>query len=238
MNDCVSGYYRTHQLPETEWLRAAINGLDVLMEKPYEMNFHKSRAERLAFVHDVWINGQLKFFQNRLAKGLKAKTNTNFEYAKMIIWVILIIAYPFISTWLDNLYHLCDASNQSVAALNLSEPAINQGSPCIHLLAECCQVIYGILLVWVPIHGLKLLWESIKKPQSELNRYKQMLFPYDRAILLLKPELEKENLNELLKSEENRRKLHTILRQLGTEAVSENASWYLSLEERKLNMPY
>lgn len=245
MNDCVSGYYRTHQLPETEWLRAAINGLDVLMEKPDEMNFQKSRAERLAFVHDVWINGQLKFFQNRLAKGLKAKTNTNFEYAWMFIWVILIIAYPFISTWLENLYHLCDAPNQSVAAFNQSEPALNQseqatnqGSPCIHLLAECSQVLYGSLLVMFPIYGVWLLWVSIKKPQSELNRYKQMLFPYDRAILLLKPELDKENLNELLKSEENRRKLHTILRQLGTEAVSENASWYLSLEERKLNMPY
>ena len=194
MNDCVSGYYRTHQLYETEWLRAAINGLDVLMEKPNEKKFQKNRAERLTFVRDVWINGQLRFFQNRLAKGLKAKTNSILEYAAMFIWVILILAYPLISTWLENLYHLGADPNSS-------------WSSWIHLSAEWCQVVYGTLLVLFPIYGVWLLWVSIDKPQSELNRYKQMLFPYDRAILLLKPELKKEYLNELLESEDKRKDL-------------------------------
>ena len=92
------------------------------------------------------------------------------------------------------------------------------------LITECLQIAYGLLLVSLPIYGLYIFWNTIKHPQSELNRYKQMLFPFDRAILLLK-------------SEQESKEPDVVFRQLGTEAIAENASWYLSMEERKLTLP-
>lgn len=200
MSDCVSGYYRTHQLPETDWLRSVINGLDVLFAKPEDKNFKKTLPERLKFVLDVWINGQLRFFQNRLAKGEPAYIPSNFDKSLMYLWLASIVMFPFIPTWMELFY--------SYSAFG----------------AEFAIVIYRLLLVSFPIYGLRLVWKRIKQPQSELVRYKQMLFPYDRAILLLTLE------NET-------KETHVILRQLGTEAIAENASWLLSVGERKLNLP-
>ena len=236
MSDCVSGYYRSHQLPETEWLRSAINGLDVLLAPPEEKNFKKTRLERLTFVRDVWINGQLSYFQMNLGKADNTNSHPILKSAGVCIWLILISALPFIFTWLENLHEY---------------------SP---LLAELGQVLYGMSLALIPIYGLRLFWKRFKKPQSDLARYKQMLFPFDRAILLMKSELEaletehehqatseslatpnpEEPELETKESEAEEKdhinKLYTILRQLGTEAVSENAAWYLSMGERKLTL--
>ena len=200
MSACVSGFYRTHQLPETDWLRTAINGLDVLLAAPENQNFKKTPEERLTFVRDVWVNGQLKFFQSRIIKGAKAYTHSSSEIFWFSLWFVLIVIFPFIPTWME-FFHVQYA-----------------------LTAEIVQVIYGLFLASIPIYGFMLFWKTIKQPQSELNRYKQMLFPYDRAILLLesKPEIKEQQ---------------TILRQLGTEAISENASWLLSMGERELALP-
>lgn len=200
MSDCVSGYYRSHQLPKTDWLRAAINGLDVLFAAPEDVNFNKTPSERLTFVREVWINGQLQFFQDRLAKGEPTYTNSRTEIWLIAVWLVSIVLFPFIPTWMEFLHARCA------------------------LITECLQIAYGLLLVSLPIYGLYIFWNTIKHPQSELNRYKQMLFPFDRAILLLK-------------SEPESKEPDVVFRQLGTEAIAENASWYLSMEERKLTLP-
>lgn len=210
MSDCVSGYYRSHQLPKTDWLRAAINGLDVLFAAPEDMNFNKTSSERLTFVRDVWINGQLQFFQSRLAKGEQKYTDSKAEKWLIGVWVVSILIFPFMSTWMEFLHAHCA------------------------FFTECFQIAYGLLLVSFPIYKLYFFWITIDQPQSELDRYQQMLFPFDRAVLLLKLEMEKEDSQE---SEGRIEDLHPILRQLGTEAVSENASWYLSLDERELTLP-
>lgn len=103
IDGCVSGHYRTHQLPETEWLRAAINGLDVLLEAPDPKNFDKSRTERLAFVREVWINGQLKFFKKRLDAGEKESSFFNLKNLGLL-GLLLILVPPFIPTWMNLLY--------------------------------------------------------------------------------------------------------------------------------------
>ena len=200
MSDCVSGYYRSHQLPKTDWLRAAINGLDVLFAAPEDVNFNKTPSERLTFVREVWINGQLQFFQDRLAKGEPTYTNSRTEIWLIAVWLVSIVLFPFIPTWMEFLHARCA------------------------LITECFQIAYGFLLISLPIYGLYIFWNTIKQPQSELNRYKQMLFPFDRAILLLK-------------SEQESKEPDVVFRQLGTEAIAENASWYLSMEERKLTLP-
>lgn len=209
IDGCVSGHYRTHQLPETEWLRAAINGLDVLLEAPDKKNFNKSRTERLTFVREVWINGQLKFFKKRLDEGQKESSFFNLK-SLGLVWLALIIPSPFIPTWMNSLYDWN------------------------YLYAGAGIVLYNGLLALIPILGLIIFWGEFKQPQSELDRYKQMLFPFDRAFLLMKLELEKDEPQE---SEDKIEELHPILLQLGTEAVSENAAWYLSLGERELTLP-
>ncbi|MBR0237492.1 MAG: hypothetical protein IJQ39_05335 [Thermoguttaceae bacterium] len=237
MSDCVSGHYRTHQLPETDWLRAAINGLDVLLDAPKKENFKNTRKERLTFVRDVWINGQLKYFQ----KNLRGKDFIfNFENVcqlvfKWIEWLVggilhvlwfpIILFFPLLPNLLEY-FHTRYA-----------------------LPTEWAVIIYGLILASIPIYGFYVFWKAVHAPQSDKERYKQMLFPFDRAILLLKPELARENIDELLeaetgaesesktKSENKMKELQTVVRQLGTEAVSENASWYLSMGERKLSLP-
>ena len=82
------------------------------------------------------------------------------------------------------------------------------------LFVEISLVLYGFLLVFTPVFGIAF-W------QSERNRYMQMLNPYDRAI-------------KLLKSKPEPTEACTILRQLGTEALSENESWLISMSERKI----
>ena len=96
MSDCVSGYYRSHQLPKTDWLRAAINGLDVLFAAPEDVNFNKTPSERLTFVREVWINGQLQFFQDRLAKGEPTYTNSRTEIWLIAVWLVSIVLFPTI----------------------------------------------------------------------------------------------------------------------------------------------
>ena len=220
LSNCVSGHYRTHQLPVTEWLRAAINGLDVLLEAPKEENFQKPQIERMTFVRDVWINGQLMYFQKNL-RGIPFEFSIMnliwliFKWTLRLIdrvlyylWIPLILIFPFIPTWLTY-FHARWA-----------------------LGAEWLQVIYGLLLIIVPVYGLIKFWENAEKPRSDLERYKQMLLPFGRAILLINAELETTN-----SSKKKMKNLQPVLRQLGTEAVSENASWYLSMGERELTLP-
>ena len=269
MRNCVSGHYRTHQLHETDWLRTAINGLDVLFDSPKKENFDKTRKERLLFVHNLWIKAQLKYFQKKLAEGEKAHSFYELKilgpFLKLFkcveqslgvktivtlymgLWLYLILVVPIMPTNLDYLHE--DHK----------------------YLPQILQILYGFFLIIVPICGLIKFGMNAHTPQSDLVRYKQMLFPFDRAILLLKPDFERKNIDELLEAEPETEtdaepetetdaepetetdaepetvsvkrtktkleQMQTILCQLGTEAVSENASWYLSFGERELTLP-
>ena len=157
----------------------------------------------------------------------------------MGLWLFLILVVPIMPTNLDYLHE--DHK----------------------YLPQILQIIYGFFLIIVPICGLIKFWMNAQTPQSDLDRYKQMLFPFDRAILLLKPDFARENIDELLEAEPETEsdansetesdadhekesvkrtktkleQLQTILCQLGTESISENASWYLSMGERELTLP-
>lgn len=204
--DCVSGYYRSHQIPETEWIRAAVNGLDVFLDSPKDSDFGISLLERIDFVKNTWILGQRNYFING-----KNKRMDNLKKASLF-------THPIMIFFLAGLFFCLQLKGDIIRFIYT--PSSNQpfGKIVIFvLIGFVLSIITGLVVRYT----MEL---KFKRYKPEAKRFEQILFPFDRALLLLNSP----------RSENEKQK---ILRQLGSEAVSENVNWLLTVGEQDLNLP-
>lgn len=226
MNDCVSGYYRSHQIPETEWIRAAVNGLDVFLPEPKETapgepketDSGDSPVNRIHFVKDTWILGQRNYFisgRNKRINNLK-KANFFTHPAMLVGLAILFFGLQLKGDIIRFFY----------------SPSLNQSN-----LAITIFVVIGIVLSFITGLVVKYTMElKFKRYKAEAKRFEQVLFPFDRALLLLNS-LENDAKQHVVNEETIINKQQMILRQLGSEAISENINWLLTVGEQDLTLP-
>ena len=210
MNDCVSCYYRSHQIDDSEWLRATVNGLVAFLPPPEPSGFKNKIGERLTFVRDVWIKGQLDYFENGIAERRKDDASKwERPWLAMALFGIVVVVGPLQSEIL-------------LLTRNMS-PKCQCG----------CLIVIGLCGVVAAFGAAVFVHQAMKKRllchKLEADRYERMILPYDRAILLTE---ETQALDPA--SEERWRQ---IFRQLGAEAITENADWLLTVGERELLLP-
>ena len=206
IGDCVSGYYRSHQIPETEWIRAAVYGLDVFLSNPSDSDFLASPTERIQFVKQNWVLGQRKYFSDKSTK--KKNEQKGFRYYFTHQYMLLALAglffcLPIKSEFIKRCYSSCNQSDSAIMFFVIVGLAV---SLITSLVIYCTMSL------------------KFKRAKQEAKRFEQILFPFDRAALLL----------NIPRSDEEQK---MILRQLGTEAVSENVNWLLTVGEQDLNLP-
>ena len=73
INDCVSGYYRSQQNQETEWIRTMIYGLDAILTPPYESGFEAQQDKRTQFTIEKWVVNHRNYFLRHVKKEIKNK---------------------------------------------------------------------------------------------------------------------------------------------------------------------
>lgn len=224
MRDCVSGYYRSHQIPETEWIRAAVNGLDVFLPNPIETNFAASPMERIQFVKNAWVSGQRRYFIDGKNKRINNLNKASiFTHPGMYIFLAVLFFCLQLKGDIAKLFYTVLRSFLEFAldknTFDKYYP-VNQPDWAIWIFV----ILGGILSAisgWIIFKTLQL---KFKRYKAEAKRFEQVLFPFDRASLLLNSS----------RSVDNQQK---ILRQLGTEAISENINWLLTVGEQDLTLP-
>lgn len=208
MKECVSDYYRSHQIQETEWIRAAINSLDVFLDSPKASGFGASQDERIRFTIKNWVEGQRNYFADKTNKKKEEQKGivAFFTHSYMLfILAIIFFCLPLKGDFIKLLY-----------SFDETKPV----DCCLHIF-----VITGLLLTIVTVITILCSMHlKFKRSKAEAKRFEQILFPFDRATLLL-------NANRPVEEQQ------LILRQLGTEAISENVSWLLTVGEQDLNLP-
>ena len=215
MSGCVSGFYRSHQIFKTEWLRAAVNSLDVLIPSP-KADSSDAQYERIEFVKEKWVKKQQDFYTDRIAQ--RRKSTRLDKYLPRILIVITII--PLIPAFLWNTIH----------QLLFSNCLESQSSFFIYVIL----ISVAFIAAYCKAKSIKAQ-KDIKKFEAE--RYEREVFPFDRAELLLLKNLatapnEEENINQ---KEEDIKFKQNILRQLGEETLAGNSDWLLSVTKRSLS---
>ena len=209
MNDCVSDYYRSHQIQETEWIRAAINSLDVFLNASETSGFIASQEERIRFTIHNWVEGQRNYFA--------AKANKKKEEQKGFV---SFFTHPYMLLILALIFFCLPLKGDFIKLLYTFNPDRKPVDLCLHIF-----VVTGLLLTIVTVITILCTMHlKFKRSKAEAKRFEQILFPFDRATLLLKS-------NRSIDEQQ------LILRQLGTEAISENVSWLLTVGEQDLNLP-
>ena len=209
MSDCVSGYYRSHQIPETEWIRAAINGLDVFLASPDAADFSASQEERIRFTINNWVEGQRSYYSSKANKRNREQKGIASFFFHPYFLTFLIILYFFRPFKFDLFRYLT---------------SLNPG-PIVHDIWLHLYVALHLLMFTVTLTTIMCaMYLKFNRTKIEAKRFKQILFPFDRAAILLDAPRD---------SDEQQ----LILRQLGTEAISENVSWLLTVGEQDLTLP-
>ena len=247
--DCVSGYYRSHQIPETEWIRAAVNGLDVFLNPPVNSDFSASREERINFVKNVWVSGQRDYFSKTINKKKNEQKGPAAFWAHPYMkWFFAVLFFYLqlkgdISKFAFSVLHniVVGAIHVSVLVLNClnvslppEESIVNFVYPPTLLQPNWAIGIFVIIGIIVSYFTGKVVYYTMqlkfKRAKIEEKRFEQILFPFDRASLLLNV-IHFDNEQKTIKTQQ------TILRQLGSEAVSENVNWLLTVGEQDLSLP-
>ena len=234
IRDCVSGYYRSHQIPETEWIRAAVNGLDVFLDRPKKSDFKASRLERIDFVKNSWVSGQRDYFSNTINKRKKAQKGAPAFWTHRYVMYFLAALFFYLQLKGDIARVTFATIHNFIVSLPLSErivkfiypPTLTQPNWVIWIF-----VIIGIVVSFITCMVVYYTMQlKFKRAKSEEKRFEQILFPFDRASLLLNAATP-DNGQKLINKQQ------MILRQLGSEAVSENVNWLLTVGEQDLNLP-
>lgn len=249
MPDCVSGYYRSHQIPETEWIRAAVNGLDVFLQSPKDSDFSASPLERIEFVKDTWVTGQRDYFPKKInerkndQKGAPAFwTHRYMMYFMAALFFYLQLKGDIAKFTFSTIRNILETIMPYVVSafqpFNISLPPADAIIKFLYpsSLAQPNWVIWifvilGIIVSFITsmvvYHTMQL---KFKRAKIEEKRFEQILFPFDRASLLLNAS-QSDNKQQMINEQQ------MILRQLGSEAVSENVNWLLTVGEQDLNLP-
>ncbi len=239
---CVSGYYRSHQIPETEWIRAAVNSLDVFMNPPEDSGFEASTLERINFVKNKWVSGQRNYFPKKInerkndQKGAPAFwTHRYMMYFLAVLFFYLQLKGDIARVTFSTIHDIIvTVINWIINNEPLKEEWINFIYP--PSLIQPNWVIWTFVIIGIAVSFITsmvvyyTMQLKFKRAKIEEKRFEQILFPFDRASLLLNAS-QLDNEDQMIKGQQ------TILRQLGSEAVSENVNWLLTVGEQDLNLP-
>lgn len=158
-------------------------------------------------VCEYWIKGQAEYF--------KDKSIDRYDEAGDGIqnkWPLMIVAFLFVAT------------QPFYADLVSCIYHINQGATCLDLIIiiSFYVILPWILLAWFSIYTLRIQLNRLK---VEAERYERAYYPFARAAYYLSNREQPQDIKK------------TILKQLGAEALTENADWYLAAGERELMLP-
>ncbi|MGL6226134.1 MAG: hypothetical protein ACRC10_05860 [Thermoguttaceae bacterium] len=231
MRDCVSGYYRSHQMDDLVWLRCALNGLDVLLDTPADMS-PTELEKRIVFTQCKWIvdkdSGQLSYFRRTIPKRERPWKHEKAPWSAKKLFAIL--SYIATHKWMKGVLFLL------LSLFLLAQPvADNINAWIFHGLGDrdiglWIVVAFGMTLtICSSLFVSGILYIQLMRYAQEANRYKLMICPHDTANKLLTKLLESTPVNITM--------CQDVLRDLGTEALSENAEWLLAVGERKLVLP-
>lgn len=208
MNDSVSCYYCSHQIDDLEWLRTTVNGLVAFLPSPNPSGFKNGIDARLRFARDTWAYGQINYFDERIAEHRENRAVWERPCFAALLYILVIFIGPVQSDYfLWGYYHS------------------GQDSSCLYGLASN-SILLALLASFFVYQAMR---KRLLGQKLETDRYERMILPYDRAILLT------EETQEFDAASEER--WRQILRQLGAEAISEQADWLLTVGERELTLP-
>ena len=158
---CVSGFYRSHQIFKTEWLRAAINSLDVLIPSPQNESVD-STQNRIDIVKEMWVEEQQKYFTKQIFEKRKTSWIEYFSnpYVMFAYTVAALLSAPFIG-FFQQLPFNCTKN------------------PIIKIIIVFVTALYVSYTIYAQ--------KSMKN--AEANRYEREIFPFDRTALLLSKNL-------------------------------------------------
>lgn len=161
LSGCVSAYYRSHQIFKTEWLRAAINSLDVLIPSPQKESVDSTR-NRIDFVKERWVEEQQNYLTNQIIKNRQTSFfDKIFKPEALFIYTVAtLISVPFIGF----IQH---------------SPIGFTGSP----------LVKGIVVFVTALYAAYTIYAQKPIKIAEANRYEREIFPFDRAALLLSKDL-------------------------------------------------
>ncbi len=259
MSHAVSGYYRSHQVNDLSWLRCALNGIDVLLSSPHSVS--ENLHSRIDYVQECWMNkesgGQIPYFKGAIQKrrepwGKKKDTNNDLkDKVKTHERKTLKQKFKLFMDWIFlTLYYIAEKKYIKIPLLGLftillvSQPVMDNFTETIFRIgnetddALCLIVAFGISCSFLTsLIFVALLYVQLMRFEQEAARYERMLYPYTRASILL--DRKKKTLPSAVGEERNKilEDCQDILCNLGTEALSENAEWLLSVGERELTLP-
>ena len=209
MRDCVSSYYRSHQIPETEWIRAAIYGLDVFLDPPIEKYFKAPLDDRIQFTIKNLVLEQREYFlyKEKYNQKMNKQTRDNSyifnPFIQRIIsigLVILTMALPFQEFFNKILFSI--KSNQYLTILGI--------------IAVSLAIFF---FIWIAYrHSLNT---------EKKTRFEHIIFLYDQAAYLL---------NRSIYYQDYREVERRILRELGMETISFVNNWMLTNDNQDLNL--
>ena len=265
MDETVPGNFHSHQSCNLDWVRAALNGLDLTLTLPLENELQINNFDRLIInyrlIHKLWIGNELYYFS-----GLKDNGKNN-ERPNIIPSTIK-NGISKIKNGISKLPYIHDIMRFIILAIGLcyiaSEPFGSSNSNSFTAL----WIKWGAG-VFLSIIACYTLHTKLSLSKYKSLRNEQSLFPFRRAYLLMgirllycekaKKYSEKSkkiidnpyyvNLNkedEILDKEEkiiwlvlskSNEVIHHFLRQLGRISIGKKADWYLCVNERELTIP-
>ena len=166
---CVSGFYRSHQIFKTEWLRAAINSIDVLIPSPQNESVD-STQNRIDIIKEMWIEEQQRFLAKRIFE--KRKTSwidlITHPYVMITYTVLALFFAPFIGFFHQLAFNWTGNS-----------------------------IIKSIIVFVTALYVSYTIYAQKSMNIAEANRYERELFPFDRAALLLSKNLTTDSKEEI-----------------------------------------
>ncbi|MBR4752870.1 MAG: hypothetical protein IK077_14030 [Thermoguttaceae bacterium] len=209
IGDCASRFYHSHQSLKTDWLRAGLNGLDVLLPSPSNTN---AKPYQYDDVKKYWCKAQVNYFKKTSGKRKEEANKIRKKHARrwvLTLTAIVVFVQPFcewITTSLKNII------------------AISPFQWTSYLIFICTTLLLVFLYKQIAALTKGELTIQLKRLEAEAERYDRAKYPFMRALLLLQ--------NAKDDSEKQ-----AIFKQLGAEALTENADWYLAAGERELALP-
>ena len=258
LDETVPGNFHSHQSCNLDWVRTALNGLDLTLTLPLENEQQINNFNKLIInyrlIHKLWIGSELYYFS-----GLQDKDN-NKESRNVVS--------SKIKNFISNHPYIYNAMRCLILVIGLG---YIMSGPFVINNYDYLAVLWGKWGVGVLLSSVACwtLYIKLKLKKYKDLRNEQSLFPFRRAYLLMGIRLlycEKAkiysdkskdiienpyyvNLNDKNEIEDKDEKIiwlvlsksneviHHFLLQLGRISIGKKADWYLCVNERELTIP-
>jgi hypothetical protein len=198
--DLVVHYYFSHQIDELDWLKVMLQTIML----PISITKNLTHNNSFDLIKKHWIQGQLKFFENRI--NLNNALLKKFERLKFTPIIFIVMFWTTLKIWGNDIHKLI-----------IPEPSITVSFFCASL--SCFQSVSMVLLGWFTITLITALsYCKLNSFQAISHRYKRMIpiFRHAEKLFNASPETS------------NRRR---VILELGKESLAENAEWMLLKQE-------